>query len=170
MSKGRRNKQNRQNKKAIHQKEFSTLIQMLIESNDIPPNPSPEMRQDLETKTKCLVVKGAKWHFKNGDLHREDGPAFSAPDGTEIWFQNDKEHRVDGPAIILKDGTEKWCLNGEVHREDGPAVRLPDGSQGWVRQGKFHREDGPAIIDADGTEHYYIYGKEVAPFTGIYQG
>jgi hypothetical protein len=28
------------------------------------------------------------------------------------WLLNGKLHREDGPAVTLSDGTELWCLNG----------------------------------------------------------
>ena len=28
--------------------------------------------------------------------------------GAEEWFKNGKLHRIDGPAVILTDGTEFW--------------------------------------------------------------
>lgn len=28
---------------------------------------------------------GAIFHYKNGEYHREDGPAIEYPDGTQIW-------------------------------------------------------------------------------------
>jgi hypothetical protein len=65
-------------------------------------------------------------YYKDGNLHRVDGPAIIYSDGshslgcegtqsfrTQIWCQNDKKHRVDGPAIIYSDGTKHWYLNDE---------------------------------------------------------
>ena len=53
----------------------------------------------------------------------------------EAWYQNGNLHREDGPAWIRyrPDGSveiESWYRNGERHREDGPAFTeyRPDGS------------------------------------------
>ena len=34
-------------------------------------------------------------------------------DGEKIWFKNGKLHREDGPANLFKDGLERWLLGGE---------------------------------------------------------
>jgi hypothetical protein len=72
---------------------------------------------------------------KNGQLHREDGPAVIYDNGFKEWYLNGKRHREDGPAIIWENGTKKWYLNGKLHREDGPAVIYSDGSQYWWKNG-----------------------------------
>jgi hypothetical protein len=41
---------------------------------------------------------------------------------------NDERHREDGPAFIKPDGTQVWYLNGILHRDDGPTVIHHDGS------------------------------------------
>ena len=56
---------------------------------------------------------GLKQWYKNGKLHREDGPAIEYADGTRLWFKNGKYHREDGPAIEYADGTKKWWLKGK---------------------------------------------------------
>jgi hypothetical protein len=56
---------------------------------------------------------GTKYWHKNGQLHREDGPAVVEPDGTEWWYRNGQLHREDGPAIIRSDGTEYWFRNAQ---------------------------------------------------------
>lgn len=73
-------------------------------------------------------------YYKNGRLHREDGPA-------EIRF-------YDNGNI----SHECYYNNGATHRDDGPAkTNYSYSSNGAViqdlyyRHGKLHREDGPAI-------------------------
>jgi len=82
----------------------------------------PEMQID-EFGTKC-------WYL-NGELHREDGPAFEDTDGTEQWWVKGELHRIDGPAWIHPNGKKEWCVNGRSHRVDGPAIVWPDGSMAW---------------------------------------
>ena len=37
------------------------------------------------------------------------------------WYKNGKIHREDGPAIIHSDGSEEWCYEGKKHRIGGKA-------------------------------------------------
>ena len=66
-------------------------------------------------KEYIVKVKGdrTEWYNLEGQLHREDGPAFEWPDGSKEWYINGKLHREDGPAIEDTNGTKKWWLNGE---------------------------------------------------------
>ena len=49
----------------------------------------------------------------NGERHRDDGPAYTEPDGTEAWWSNGVLHRTDGPAASWPDGRLQWWENGE---------------------------------------------------------
>jgi hypothetical protein len=52
----------------------------------------------------------------------EDGP-ITLHDRT-VWFKNGSIHRTDGPAIECKDGRNRWCLNGnEVTEKEVIAYR-----------------------------------------------
>ena len=52
----------------------------------------------------------------------EDG-AITLQDRT-VWFKNGSIHRTDGPAIECKDGRHLWCLNGnEVTEKEVIAYR-----------------------------------------------
>ena len=101
--------------------------------------------------------KNKQW-YKNGNLHRDNGPAYICPDGYEAWYKDGLRHREDGPAITESNGTEHWYLNGELHREDGPAIIHPDGTQYWLKHGILHREGGPAVIYSDGSEDWIKNG------------
>lgn len=60
-------------------------------------------------------------YYRDGDLHREDGPAWLQRDcdatTTEVYFHNGKRHREDGPAYIERhadgSGVEQYYRNGE---------------------------------------------------------
>ncbi len=41
---------------------------------------------------------------------------------TEIYLKNGECHREDGPALIFPDGLSYWYCDGNLHREGGPAV------------------------------------------------
>ena len=55
---------------------------------------------------------GIKTWYKDGIIHKDDGPAVIHVDGTICWYKNGKIHREDGPAVIEPDGEEEWYLNG----------------------------------------------------------
>ena len=70
-------------------------------------------------KPETIVFKnGTRNWYRNGDLHREDGPAIEEPDGTRWWYRNGKLHREDGPAIEEPDGTKYWYLDNKNLSEE----------------------------------------------------
>ena len=74
---------------------------------------------------------GDRVWYRNGQLHRDNGPAIEREDGTREWYQNDLLHREGGPAYEREDGTRAWYLNGKLHRGDGPAIEYADGDRSW---------------------------------------
>jgi len=82
--------------------------------------------------------------------------------GVKKWFKNGKLHRDDGPAMIDAYDVKKWYINGELHREDGPAVVFPDGSKYWFINDKLHRLDGPAIVLDSEYGEWWINDKEIS--------
>lgn len=48
---------------------------------------------------------------------------------TKYWWKNGKLHREDGPAIEYKNGNKFWYQDNIIHREDGPAIDRADGSK-----------------------------------------
>jgi hypothetical protein len=107
--------------------------------------------------------EGTRRWYRDGKLHREDGPATEHANGTKEWYLDGKKHREDGPAIENPDGTKFWYRSGQLHRDDGPAVEWADGSKFWYRDAELHREDGPAAEYPDGTKFWYLDGKRVTP-------
>ena len=61
---------------------------------------------------------GTKHWFKEGNYHREDGPAVEYPDGTKRWYKEGELHRLDGPAIVYPDGTEFWYIEDNFYSSD----------------------------------------------------
>ena len=57
-----------------------------------------------------------------------DGPL--ELDDRIVWFKNGNIHREDGPAIEFKDGRKLWALNGqEVTEQEAAAHRLENERQ-----------------------------------------
>jgi hypothetical protein len=102
------------------------------------------------------LVNRTKYWFKEGNYHREDGPAVEYQNGTTIWFKEGNYHREDGPAVEHINGTKEWYKNGQRHRIDGPAIENSNGSRSWYRDGYLHRLDGPAYENPDGTKIWSI--------------
>jgi len=54
---------------------------------------------------------GSRYHYVDGKLHKEDGPAAILTNGTVIYYNRGKKHRNDGPAVIYKYGSGYYyCL------------------------------------------------------------
>ena len=64
-----------------------------------------------KTFTGCVESPEEVNYYKNGKLHRVDGPAVENTDGTFLWYLNGELHREDGPAIEYFDGEKRWFLN-----------------------------------------------------------
>lgn len=97
-------------------------------------------------------------HVKGVFTYTTDG-------GTELWYKNGKLHRDNGPAIINTSETfgtlRAWYKNGKCHRAGAPAI-IRDGSKHWYYNGKLHRPVGPAVEYTDGNKLWYINGVLVA--------
>jgi len=52
------------------------------------------------------------------------------------YYKEGKLHREDGPAIEHLNGKKEWWVNGELHREEGPAVEYPNGDKIYYLKGK----------------------------------
>ena len=70
-----------------------------------------------ENFTGIAENNGHKIWYKNGKLHREDGPACEYTNGTKYWYKNGKLHREDGPAVEDADGKKFWYLNDIKYSE-----------------------------------------------------
>jgi hypothetical protein len=116
-----------------------------------------------------IEALGTKRWYINGKLHRDGGPAIEAStapgfNGKKIWYQHGKEHREDGPAEISPDGSYCWYINGKIHNPNPnePALYLKGKHIGWAFNGEFHRLDGPAVIYENGKEEWWINGKNLS--------
>ena len=122
---------------------------------------------------------GTKAWYKNGHLHREDGPAVEWGNGDKAWYKEGRFHREDGPAREFSNGTKHWYLEGERWSEEVWKLKVRElkeskmevlklqslevpplgftgvaeyksGNKYWYKNGKQHREDGPAIEYSNG--------------------
>ena len=79
--------------------------------------------------------------------------------GTVLYYKNDLLHREDGPAMTTADKTQVWYRNGNVHSYDNkPAIVTASGFKSWYDTGIRHRSDGPAVINEDGSFSFYYFG------------
>jgi hypothetical protein len=130
-----------------------------------------------------------EWHlnylkewYKNGILHRENGPARIKSDNNgkliiEEYYQNGILHSENNyPTTCRKQYhdygyySEMWYLNDKLHNIDKPAVIIKDSNDNFVSveafvNGKRHRLNGPAHImyhkytNKISTQIYYENGK-----------
>lgn len=52
-------------------------------------------------------------------------------EGNIFWYKDGLLHREDGPAIEYKGGSKGWWIEGRLHREDGPAIEYQNGAKQW---------------------------------------
>ena len=55
------------------------------------------------TEEMKIDVYGTKRWYKNGKLHREDGPALEYISGDKHWYKNGKRHNIYGPASLYSN-------------------------------------------------------------------
>jgi len=98
---------------------------------------------------------GIKWWYKDGILHREDGPAVEWPHGYQQWWckgffvgGGDKPDPVLWERLTSVEANGGPLLNGHIVDTQG--------THWWYRDGKHHREDGPAIVRVDETKVWYF--------------
>jgi hypothetical protein len=92
----------------------------------------------------------AHYWRKNGNIHRDgDQPAYVCDKhGYQEWYKNGLLHREDGPALISRY-TKRWYINGRLHREDGPAVYHPhEEYEEWHTNGQLIKviHDGETFV------------------------
>ncbi len=81
-------------------------------------------QKDIPANFTGIVVfpSGVKHYYRNGKLHREDGPAIDysekGPDAEVkgFWYLNGLRHRTDGPAAVgtSKHDSKEWFLHGKM--------------------------------------------------------
>ena len=79
------------------------------------------------------------------------------------WYKEGKLHREDGPAIEYSDGRKYWYKKGKLHSINGPAIEFPDGRKEWYKEGKHHREDGHSIEWINEPRCWHLENKIYSP-------
>lgn len=75
-------------------------------------------------------------------------------DGSKEWCLGGNYHRDDGPAFTRPNGDEYWYLRGKLHREDGPAATVSCGGASfeyyWYLYGQpvapFTKDQAPLVL------------------------
>ena len=57
--------------------------------------------------------------------------------GTKKYYKNGKLHRLNGPAIELSCGDKYWYYEGMLHRLNGPAIEGSNGWKDWYYEGRL---------------------------------
>lgn len=67
-----------------------------------------------------VFPNGTREHFNSAGKLGSKGyePAAVAPDGSRAWFRNGELHRETGPAYVGADGVVSYWLNGECLEQD----------------------------------------------------
>ena len=66
----------------------------------------------------CNITNFGIYHYKNGKIHNEGGPAVERAPGHKEWFMNGFNHREDGPAVEYANGGKKWCYKNKRYGYD----------------------------------------------------
>jgi hypothetical protein len=99
---------------------FSELLTVSLHKADgtLHNSIGPAWEQQLEGKYEATL-----W-YRNGVVHRDDGPAYLNSDGTEVWYRNGRIHRDDDlPAVIEACGWREYWVDGVQIRVETPEER-----------------------------------------------
>ena len=69
------------------------------------------------------------------------GTCKTVDDGILHWYKEGQLHRIDGPAIIQKGWRKIWYQHNHIHRLDGAAVEWDDGHKTWYVHGTNYTEE-----------------------------
>ena len=64
-----------------------------------------------------IYENAVKCWYKDGIIHRANGPAIESQNGYQDWYWHGKLHRKDGPARLYPDGTVDYWINGKLLSE-----------------------------------------------------
>lgn len=120
-----------------------------------------------------MEISSIQFLNRTNELHRNEGPARIAVDGSKYWYNNGRPHRLDGPAVETADGRCEYFIHGfSFSKKEFDEIKVQNLTPNLVTtlNGKvylefrhpitslFHRENGPAIIWDDGKKEWYKDG------------
>ena len=56
------------------------------------------------------LISGINYWFKEGNLHRDNGPAIEYINGNKEWWVEGLRHRIDGPAVEYSNREKYWYV------------------------------------------------------------
>jgi len=65
-----------------------------------------------------IMAGNVQVYIKDGQKHRENGPAEIRPDGYKAWFVDGLRHRENGPAVVYPDNTMEYWEKGKLLRRE----------------------------------------------------
>lgn len=74
--------------------------------------------------------------------------------GYNEWYKNGELHRLDGPAIENYDGPKKWYLNGKLHRENELSKILTELNNGILMENLIKKK---IMIIQISIENYFVF-------------
>lgn len=112
-----------------------------------------------------ISVTGRSEWWLDGQLHREDGPAY-ASDGYKDWEAAGKPPirtlgGLYGFSRVIHHFCE-WYAHGKLHRVGGPAVEHSTGYKAWYHRGALHNLHGPACIFVDKRHVFFVHGVQLS--------
>lgn len=70
---------------------------------------------------------------------------------TYKYYRNGKLHRDDGPAVIKPDGTQEWYKEGKLYRKDRPFIYTYSVAN-WHKEGIISKNKKPTNLSKDTNE------------------
>ena len=91
----------------------------------------------------AIIINDIEEWWLHGVRHRVDGPQCTVKGKFRIWIQNDKVHRLDGPAYIADDGSGevRWFVDDinvtESVSQWMSSGAVPENHEDWTDQHKM---------------------------------
>jgi hypothetical protein len=149
--------------------EMDNIAELLNENKSMSSkNFQYEIKKGID---KIVRDDGAIIWIKDGEIHKDDGPAIENETALPSWYKSGFRHTIEkinkehlGFLVVddldSKNKNNVWYKNGVIHRDNEPAIEYENGTKIWFSNGKISRDNGPAIEYQDGTKVWFSNGKE----------
>jgi len=107
-----------------------------------------------------FIRSGHKFWYKEGKLHRLDGPACEYSDGIKQWWVEGKRHRTNGPAIEYLGGLRSWYVNEIQYRDRNLQILIKTSIYLGKEKGKYNIEWLRFLTEKSIEEFPIILGME----------